>query len=650
MGGLPSRESASVQMNVHERDTARLPYYRSVRVRSDRPFHLGADAAESRATYRSEVDGLRAIAVMSVIFCHAGVSGFSGGFLGVDIFFVISGFLISGLILGSLDAGHFSVRDFYERRIRRILPAVFLVTGLCLIPGWFFMSADAYENLGESVVATTLSANNILLTVTTSYWEMESAFKPLLHTWSLGVEEQYYLFAPFVMLLAFRYSKRHPAWAIGLISLLSFVACLWMLPRYPAANFYLLPTRAWELGIGGLAAFYVRTRESAPSSSKLATAGLAATMASVMLVPSETLTPSPIVLVPVVGTALVLVYCRAGFTHAVLVLPPMRWIGLISYSAYLWHQPIFAFLRVISPTQPATWEYAALISVTLGLSWLSWRYVEKPFRNRKKMSFRTAVAILLPAAVCLVVAGGAIYKLGGIPSRLPLPVGAEAPGTYKSFNDENLKYKLDAFPPTAKKKLLVLGNSQGRDFINAMKAANKFPDYSIVYRDDFNLCDLDHAAEKYKKLVDEATLIVDVYLHRIKAPVCDGRALAQRPELVGKLIFLGPRDFGVNINPSSRVPLDQRSTARVQATQNVVDAETYLRSITPDSLYVSQLEHLTPDGHTMPIFDERGLILSEDRVHLTRAGARYVGERIFDDPVWAEVERTAYDRAARTGH
>lgn len=605
--------------------------------------------ADKVEPYRPEIDGLRAIAVMSVILCHAEVPGFPGGFLGVDSFFVISGFLISGLMLDSLDRGTFSLRNFYERRVRRILPAVFLVTGLCVVPGWFFMSADAYENLGESVVATTLSANNILLTVTTSYWEMESAFKPLLHTWSLGLEEQYYLVVPFVILLSYRHSKRNPAWAIGLISLLSFAACFWALPRYPAANFYLLPTRAWELGIGGLAVIYARRQAVTPSSGKLAIAGIVAIVACVVLLPSETPTPSPIALIPVVGTALVLVYCRGGLAHAILTLPPMRWIGLISYSAYLWHQPLFAFLRVISPSQPAVWQYASLIPVTLLLSWFLWRYVEVPFRNRKKMSFRTVGTILVPAAVLLLVAGGLIFKLGGIPSRLPLPAGAEAPGTYKSYNDANFKYKVDAFLATSNRNLLVVGNSQGRDFINAMRASDEFSDYAIVYRDDLNLCDLDQLGSTAKNLVQAATLIVDVYIHRLEAPVCDGRALADRPELKDKLIFLGPRDFGVNINPSSRVPLDQRSTVRVQATHKVLDAEAYFRAMTPASLYVSQLDHLTPDGHTMPIFDEHGLILSEDRVHLTRAGARYVGQRIFTDPVWAAVERTALARAAQAG-
>lgn len=600
-------------------------------------------------SYRPEIDGLRAIAVMSVIFCHAEFGAFSGGFLGVDIFFVISGFLITGIILEGLDDGRFLIRDFYERRTRRILPAVFLVTALCLIPGWFLMSADAYENLGQSVVATTLSANNILLTLTTSYWEMESIFKPLLHTWSLGVEEQYYLFAPFIILFAYRYSKRHPAVAIGLISLASFALCIWALPRYPAANFYLLPTRAWELGIGGLAVIYSRRQSATPSSGALASVGLVAIIASVVLVPAETSTPSPVVLIPVVGTALVLVCCRSGLAQAVLALPPMRWIGLISYSAYLWHQPLFAFLRVASPNQPVAWQYAVLIPVTLGLAWVSWRFVEVPFRNRKKMSFRTVGAILVSAAIVLVVCGGMIVKLGGIPSRLPLAPGAEAPGTYKSYNDENLKYKVDAFPSESNRNLLVLGNSQGRDFINAMQASDKFADYAIVYRDDLKLCEFDELNASQKNLVLTATLIVDIYSHRITGPVCDGRGLSERPELKDKVVFLGPRDFGVNINPSSRVPLDQRSTASVQATEKVLEADAYVRSRTPASLYVSQLDALTQDGHTMPIFDETGLILSEDRVHLTRAGARYVGQRIFADPIWAEVERTALARKALAG-
>ncbi|MEA3182673.1 MAG: hypothetical protein QOI59_6196 [Gammaproteobacteria bacterium] len=601
-------------------------------------------------SYRPEIDGLRAIAVMSVILSHAGIRGMAGGFLGVDIFFVISGFLISGMILDNLDDKNFSIRNFYERRIRRILPALFLVSGLCLVPGWFLMSANAYKNLAESVVASLLSANNILLTITSGYWEMESSFRPLLHTWSLGVEEQYYLVVPFVMVVAYRYFGRHAAWTIGVISLGSFILCIWAMTTHPVGNFYLLPTRAWELGLGGLAVIYLRRQRVTPSSGKLAALGLVATVACMVLVPQETPTPSPVVLIPVVGTALVLVFCRAGLAYRLLVLPPMRWIGLISYSAYLWHQPLFAFLRVASPREPATWEYVALIPVTLILAWLSWRYVEKPFRNRKAMSYRTVGAILAPAGLVLMALCLLIWGLKGIPSRLPLPPGADEPGAYQMYNERLRSYSTDAFPASAHKKLLVLGNSQGRDFINGMQEAKQFPDYGLVYRDDLDLCNLDQLGPTKMNLVQTATLIVEVYPQEISGPTCDKHVLAERPELKGKVVFVGPRDFGVNLNPSSLIPLDRRAEARVQASQKVLDADAYFRSLTPSDLYVSQLADLTADGHSMPIFDENGVVLSEDRLHVTRAGARYVGKRLATDPIWVEVERTALARAARSGN
>jgi hypothetical protein len=240
--------------------------------------------------------------------------------------------------------------------------------------------------------------------------------------------------------------------------------------------------------------------------------------------------------------------------------------------------------------------------------------------------------------------------MGGIPSRLPLPPGAEAPGSYKAYNEDIHKYRSDAFPATSQRNLLVLGYSQARDFINMMQASNKFSDYALVYRYDLDICNLDHLDAADMKLVQAATLIVDVYDTPRPNPdhviSCDGHVLAEQADLKCKLVFVGPRDFGVNINPWSRIPLDQRARARVQVSQHTLNWEVYFRNRTPASLYVSELDHLTPDGHTMPIFDEHGLILAEDRLHLTRAGARYVGQRVFADPIWAAVERTALARGA----
>lgn len=337
--------------------------------------------------HRREIDGLRTVAVLPVLLSHAGVSFFAGGFVGVDVFFVIRGYLITGIILSDLDERRFSIVRFYERRTRRLLPALFVVMAACLIAGWFLMGADAYQNLGQGVVATTLFSNNILLTMTSGYWDMESQFKPLLHTWSLGVEEQYYVAVPLILALAHRYVRRHLPLALAAIGLISFALCLWSMRTHPVGNFYLLHTRAWELAAGGWAAA-IRSPDDHRESDALSFLGLLMIGATMLALPEGSPSPSPAILLPVAGTTLILLYCRTGLAHRVLGSRFMVGIGLISYSAYLWHQPLFAFLRVASASRPPTWQFVALIPVALALAWVSWRFVERPFRSRS-MRFRT---------------------------------------------------------------------------------------------------------------------------------------------------------------------------------------------------------------------------------------------------------------------
>jgi hypothetical protein len=318
-------------------------------------------------------------------------------------------------------------------------------------------------------------------------------------------------------------------------------------------------------------------------------------------------------------------------------------IGLISYSAYLWHQPLFAYFRVIDPAEPTAWQLGALIPVTLLIAWLSWRYVEQPFRDRKAMSFGKVVLFVGPTACALVLGGGLIFLKAGLPWRLPLPPGAEPPGMYKPYNEAVFRWKKDAFPVSTNRKLLVLGNSQGRDFVNIFQSAGAFSDYDLVYRDDLKLCDPKPGLEP---LVTSATLIVIVYDWRPDLDVCNGRTLAERNDLKDKIVFVGPKNFGVNINPSARIPLADRAHTQVPISDETLEAEREYRSMTPSSLYVDIIAHLSPDGLHVPIFDEGGRLLTEDRVHITRAGAAYVGKRIFTDPIWAAIQQTSDARAA----
>ncbi|SEJ61001.1 Peptidoglycan/LPS O-acetylase OafA/YrhL, contains acyltransferase and SGNH-hydrolase domains [Sphingomonas sp. OV641] len=592
--------------------------------------------------HRREIDGLRTVAVLPVLLSHAGVSLFAGGFVGVDVFFVISGYLITGIILSELDNGRFSIVRFYERRTRRLLPALFVVLVACLIAGWFLMSADAYQNLGQSIVATTLFSNNILLTVTSGYWDMESQFKPLLHTWSLGVEEQYYIVVPLLLAAVHRFLRRHVPLALALVGLASFLLCLWSMRAHPVGNFYLLHTRAWELAAGGWAAT-IRSPDAGRGSDPLALTGLLMIAAAVLGLPEGSPSPAPAILLPVTGTVFVLLYCRAGLAHRFLSSPMMVGIGLISYSTYLWHQPLFAFLRVASISPPPTWQFVALIPVALILAWASWRFVEQPFRDRS-MRFRAVAAVLLPTAIALLAIGTVLHLRGGLPQRFDMAPGADRPATFKAYNMGVLALKADRFPPGTQRRALVLGNSTGRDFVNMAREANALAGYAIVYRDDLDLCDGARLSATKRALVAAATLIVLVYDHKPRQ-TCNGRLLAERADLRAKILFVGPKDFGTNLNPFARLPLHQRAAARVALSDQALAASRLYRAITPAELYLDVIAALSADGRRLPVFDEQGRILSEDRVHVTRAGARFVGERLFRQPVWRQmIARRALDR------
>lgn len=593
--------------------------------------------------HRREIDGLRTVAVLPVLLSHAGVSLFAGGFVGVDVFFVISGYLITGIILSEMDEQRFSVLRFYERRTRRLLPALFVVMAACLVAGWFLMSADAYQNLGQSVVATTLFSNNILLTMTSGYWDMESQFKPLLHTWSLGVEEQYYIIAPLILLMVHRYARRRVPLALATIGVISFALCLWSMRTHPAGNFYLLHTRAWELAAGGWAAT-VRSPDDHRGSDAFSILGLLMIAAAVLALPEGSPSPSPAILLPVAGTALVLLYCRAGLAHRMLGSRLMVGIGMISYSAYLWHQPLFAFLRVASSSSPPVWQFVALIPVALALAWASWRFVERPFRSRS-VRFRTVAAVVAPAALAFLLIGTLLHLRGGLPQRFDVAPGADPPASFKAYNMRVFELMVDHFPPGAQRRALILGNSTARDVVNMAREAGALPGYAIVYRDDLDLCDGARLTAGKRALVAAATLVVLVYDHKPRN-TCNGWDVAQDPDVRGKIVFIGPKDFGINLNPYARLPLARRPRAQVPLSATAREASRLYRALTPPQLYVDVIAVLSHDGQHMPVFDSEGRILSEDRVHVTRAGARFVGERVFRHPAW----QRAVQRAANGQH
>ena len=336
--------------------------------------------------YRAEIDGLRALAVVPVILFHAGFELFSGGFVGVDVFFVISGYLITTILIEDIENKCFSIINFYERRARRILPALFFVMLMCIPFAWMWMLPSQMKDFSQSLVAVSLFASNILFWRESGYFAAAVEEKPLLHTWSLAVEEQYYVLFPIFLILAWRYGKNRVFWMIVVMAAISLLLSEWGWRNKVNANFFLAPTRAWELFAGSISAFIVQ-KQGVKKKNTLALLGLAAVVFSIFFYDETTPFPSVYALMPVLGVVLLVLYAGKGTIVAKLLsTKAFVGIGLISYSAYLWHQPLFAFARLKFGYVPSFLDYLILIILSFMLAYLSWKYVETPFRIKKKFT------------------------------------------------------------------------------------------------------------------------------------------------------------------------------------------------------------------------------------------------------------------------
>ena len=369
--------------------------------------------------YRPEVDGLRAVSVLGVVLYHAGL-GFPGGYVGVDVFFVISGFLITSIIHRGILAGTFSLKDFWSRRIRRILPAVTACVLVVLAAGAYVLEPVAYEDLAGAAAAQALMSSNVYFWWTTDYFAESADFQPLLHTWSLAVEEQFYLFFPFALVAVMRWARRWVGVLLAVAAVLSFAACLFGTQSYASATFFLLPTRAWELLLGALLAVH-RERIRLPRAvSELAGAGgLAAIAVAFFVLDKATPFPGTAALLPVLGAAAFLVGTQAGPTFAgrLLSLRPLVFVGLISYSLYLWHWPVFAFSKHMF-VERSTAHLLVLIVLSFVLAVASWRLVETPFRRGNLLSERrVAYRFGLATTAIVAVAAGALKWADGVPAR-----------------------------------------------------------------------------------------------------------------------------------------------------------------------------------------------------------------------------------------
>lgn len=581
--------------------------------------------------YRKDIDGLRAYAVIAVIVFHLGY--LPNGYLGVDVFFVISGFLITSIIYSELANGSFSIWNFYERRIRRIIPLLLFITVTAFSVGLFLMLPDDLENLAQSVIASNFSSNNILMLITSAdYWATKNEYKPLMHTWSLGIEEQYYLIYPFLLLLVAKIRLRFLYHFLILTSIISIV--LFLFYGNPADRFYLLQYRYFELSTGGLFSIAIFGKKPTNPFIKYIFSLSALGILACFLTPG--LTNQFLIIATTILTVLLLT--SGGLTNENHIISKyflqnsvVVYIGKISFSLYLWHQLIFAFSRYAFFEKITFSKSLILLSLTFILSILTYNFIENLFRSRKLLSTRKAFIILsltflvsTSSALYIYLIGG-VYKDFDVIGLTPEDVKKQGYNLFSGSDNVHIHYNelvrdLDKpFNELNKRNILIVGNSYGRD------VANIFLEYQADVINEFRYFDINRAKkdENIKKRWKNADLIIfaaDGFLS--KDWILDIGQVFDFEIEFEKIFVFGTKDYGYSngIHYNKMSSISDFSTYYANMRQGTLEDEKLLQTEWGTN-YISLISPIIDKEGKIRIFDDEGRFISQDTVHLTKAGA-----------------------------
>ncbi|KRC81726.1 hypothetical protein ASE13_04950 [Sphingomonas sp. Root241] len=610
--------------------------------------------------------------MVPVVLFHAGFSLFGGGFVGVDIFFTISGYLITSIILSELEAGKFTLGRFYERRVRRILPALFFVM-LCAIPlSLLLMRPPELVEFSESVVASTFFSSNILFWREGGYFGTVNDIKPLLHTWSLSVEEQYYIFFPLVVAACYKLRRSWVPYLIALAAVASFAINLLALQLSFVsleATFFLLPTRAWEILFGALCALLLRRHYASPFRlfghhvlrEALPLLGLSMIGASIFLMDGSVPFPSQFALLPVIGACLIILFCAAD-THAYRLLAsrPFVGVGLISYSLYLWHQPILAFIRLAVPLDHRLTFVWFGLALLIPLSFLSYKYVEIPCRGLKtsRVALRPLLAGLGCTALLFIGFMVAVEWSKGFPQRYSASdqklasVNARALGDYVAPRFEALYLK--AFAQDGRSRILLIGDSFAQDFLNIVHETGRdrnvtistfhitaacgnldvddrlvMPKLSPANRIRCNLEPRYKHPELAKRLAEADHIVLVSSWEEWQVPLISASLQSVARKSKADVTVIGRKDFGdIDLNAYLRVAGPKRRDLRNAVTPEHLRTNALMQRL-PADWFVDFQTIVCGDPRTCPLFTEDGSLISFDGHHLTREGAIYSGRRLF---------------------
>lgn len=492
--------------------------------------------------FRNDINGLRALAVMPVLFFHAHLFGFEGGFLGVDVFFVISGFLITSIIINDIEQNKFSIWSFWNKRLRRIFPALLFILIITTIVSFFVMLPYDLKNYGQSLVATIFSTNNILLYLTSGYWSLAAEFKPLYHTWSLGVEDQYYFLTPLLVIIFYNKFNK-------LVLFFSFLFALSFILSFTATNkemnFLIISHRLWELMAGSLVALFL-SKYKVNSDTAKGVLGLFLIIFSYVFPYAISDNQAVYTLIPVFGTVLIILYSsNNNAIGKLLSVKPLFFIGTISYSIYLFHMPLLAFLRLSSEGQVNNTYFQVLaVLLAIPLGYISWRYIENTFRYKKNISNKFFYVTLVSVSGLLLVLGLLLHYTYGFQSYSKFNYGSNP----QKYCDEPYMYKTDKFI-TKKTKLLIIGNSFARDLINMIQENYNTNNLELVYITDVS-------KDYSTTLINRADIILAVSssykVNKINEEniVNNSHKLLEllKKESKGRFYYVGSKNFGFDNN------------------------------------------------------------------------------------------------------
>ena len=605
----------------------------------------------NKTNYRSDIDGMRALAVIPVVLFHAGIPQFSGGYIGVDIFFVISGFLITTLLLKDFHQKKIDLLNFYLRRVRRIVPA--------LLFSIFLMLPYQLKDFAESIISTTFFLSNFHFWIESGYFDVSSEFKPLLHTWSLSIEEQYYIFFP--LILIFILKKKIFFISILLVFFISLIFSEFASDKYISANYFLTPSRIWEIVAGCLCAnflFYHKKKiYIIPNNlrNKLPILGFALITFSIFLFDDQTKFPSLIGLIPVLGISMIIIFNNnKNIIYKILSKNYLVKIGLISYSVYLFHQPIFAFGRFIELNNLL---FNMLIPTSFLFGYASWRFIEKPFRNPNSVSNKSLLIITLTAIILLnSFALFALFKNGYLKKYNSEDYKILNINPYEEGNKIREKIKFfrnKKFEINSKKNILIIGDSFSEDLINSLLKKRISQNYNLSLHYI--------GAECGALFVDNKDF--EVYINKRSQFNCEKSKIYKNKKLISRIkksdfiffssswknwqvkflnesiknlekitaaeiLIFGSKDFGeISIQNLIKLKTNNRKNFKSKVRKDRLLVNKLIDS-TIEKKYFVNLQNIICNESDMEckIFNNKGQLITYDGSHLTNDGAELVGE------------------------